>query len=116
MNIPSTRAIARGTAYTRHLLAAISVTAALATGSARANDTDTPTVAVDLPAQPLAASLDALAADAGLALDTGAASLSGMSAPALSGDYPLDTALDRLLAGSGLVASLTSTTVADAGT
>ena len=89
----------------RLALAVIALGTATAAGPAAARADDAVTVAVDLPAQPLAASLDAVADDAGLALETGSVSLSGAQAPAITGSYPLDTVLDRLLAGSGLVAT-----------
>ena len=65
---------------------------------------DAPVVTVDLPAQLLAASLDAVAERAGLALEVEGASLAGITAPALQGEHSVDAALDALLAGSGLAA------------
>lgn len=60
------------------------------------------TLSVSLPAQPLAASLNALARQAHVQLISAPASLSNKTAPAVSGILTLDAALNRLLAGSGL--------------
>lgn len=56
----------------------------------------------DLPAQPLAAALDAYSRLTGVDLVIGAALPPGHSAPALRGDFDDAQALTRLLAGSGL--------------
>lgn len=64
-----------------------------------------------LPAQPLGQSLNALARLSGVAIAVDAALVEGKSAPALSGTLGLRQALDRLLAGSGLVAGETGGTI-----
>ncbi|HHA2715376.1 TPA: STN domain-containing protein, partial [Stenotrophomonas maltophilia] len=56
----------------------------------------------DLPAQPLAAALDAYSRLTGVDLVIGAALPAGHAAPALRGDFDDAQALTRLLAGSGL--------------
>ncbi|MFT3800601.1 MAG: TonB-dependent receptor [Burkholderiaceae bacterium] len=59
---------------------------------------------IDLPAQPLEAALHALSRQTGAAIAVDAALAAGKQAPALRGRYTPREALDRLLAGSGLVA------------
>ncbi|KAG1469590.1 hypothetical protein G6F57_012119 [Rhizopus arrhizus] len=56
----------------------------------------------DLPAQPLAAALDAYSRLTGVDLVIGAALPTGHPAPALRGDFDDAQALSRLLAGTGL--------------
>ncbi len=63
-------------------------------------------VDIDLPAQPLAASLQALGRKAGLTIASDDALLAGKAAPALRGKLEPDVALRQLLAGSGLEAVL----------
>lgn len=60
-------------------------------------------VAVSLPAQPLAPALNALAQQAGVQLIVAPAAVANKSAPAVSGTMTLESALDRLLLGSGLI-------------
>ncbi len=62
---------------------------------------------LDLPAQPLDRSLNALAARTGLQLVFPTALAEARQAPALHGDYSAPEALDRLLQGSGLEARMT---------
>lgn len=63
-------------------------------------------VAINLPAQPLGQALNALAQQANLQMSFPAALVAGKQAPAVAGNLTPRQALDRLLAGSGLVASL----------
>ncbi|WP_421710208.1 TonB-dependent siderophore receptor [Algihabitans sp.] len=58
--------------------------------------------AFDIPAGPLAASLNALSRAAGLTLAVDPAEVAGKTAPAVSGTFTPQQALERLLAGSGL--------------
>lgn len=60
-------------------------------------------VELDLPAQPLAATLKQLASQAGVTLAVDDRLVASRSAPALKGAFTIDDALQRLLAGSGLV-------------
>jgi outer membrane receptor protein involved in Fe transport len=60
------------------------------------------TVRFDIPAQPLAPALAALASQAGLQLAFAAELAQGKSAPALQGPHEVSDALRALLAGSGL--------------
>ena len=57
-----------------------------------------------LPAQPLGQALNALARQSGVAISVDAALVANRNAPALQGAITLREALQRLLAGSGLVA------------
>ncbi|MEO1903027.1 MAG: secretin and TonB N-terminal domain-containing protein, partial [Alcanivorax sp.] len=57
---------------------------------------------LDIAAQPLDAALAELAEDTGVQLIYDATITAGKRSPALSGDYAIDQALTRLLAGSGL--------------
>lgn len=59
--------------------------------------------AFSIPAGPLSTSLNALSRAAGLTLAVNPAQVAGKSAPALSGTFTPQQALERLLAGSGLV-------------
>nr|WP_154666118.1 TonB-dependent receptor [Thauera linaloolentis] len=58
---------------------------------------------IDLPAAPLERSLNTLARQAGVQILFAAPLAAGRSAPALKGDYTAQQALERLLAGTGLV-------------
>lgn len=58
---------------------------------------------IDLPAAPLERSLNTLARQAGVQILFAAPLATGRSAPALKGDYTAQQALERLLAGTGLV-------------
>lgn len=58
----------------------------------------------DLPVQPLGEALRAVARRSGQSIVAPAGLIAGKRAPALRGDYSPETALARLLAGSGLVA------------
>lgn len=60
------------------------------------------TLVLALPSQPLGQALNALARESGRPLLLDAALVQQRQAPALHGRYPLDTALQKLLSGSGL--------------
>lgn len=60
---------------------------------------------LDLPSQPLDVAVHALSRQAGVAIAADSQLLAGRSAPALQGEFTLQQALQRLLGGSGLVAS-----------
>jgi len=60
------------------------------------------TVAVSLPQQPLSSALNALAQQAGVQLIVAPSAVANKTAPAVSGTMTLESALDRLLQGSGL--------------
>ncbi|WP_170235608.1 TonB-dependent receptor [Verticiella sediminum] len=60
---------------------------------------------LSLPAQPLAATIDALARQAGVGIGLDADLAAGKTAPALQGSMTLGQALERALAGSGLTAA-----------
>lgn len=64
-----------------------------------------------LPAQPLGQALNALARQSGVAISVDAALVAGKSAPAVQGAMTLREALQRLLAGSGLVAAPTGSAI-----
>ena len=66
--------------------------------------------AFDIPAGPLAASLNALSRAAGLTLAVDSAEVAGKTAPAVSGAFTPQQALERLLAGSGLRHRFTNST------
>lgn len=82
---------------TRKLLAA-AVFLALSTGTAAAASA----IHVDIPAQPLSASLRALATQGGAQVVFTSDAVSNKAGVAISGDMSLDEALQRLLAGTGL--------------
>jgi iron complex outermembrane receptor protein len=63
-------------------------------------------MAVNIPAQPLGQALNELARQANLQMTFPAALVVGKQAPGVSGQMTVRQALDRLLAGSGLVATL----------
>ncbi|GGY55538.1 TonB-dependent siderophore receptor [Pseudoduganella albidiflava] len=85
--------------------------ALLAGGPAFAQPAAAPTVPVSLAAQPLAAALNELARQAGLELIVEPGLVAGRAAPAVAGTMTARQALDRLLAGSGLVATVDGNTV-----
>ncbi len=94
------------------LALAAAITIALAAGHAPlAHAQGGAPVAIQLPAQPLGAALNALAQQAGLQLTFPAALVAGKSAPAVSGQMTARQALDRLLAGSDLEASVNGNAV-----
>ena len=64
----------------------------------------------DIPAGPLAASLNALSRAAGLTLAVDPTEVAGKTAPAVSGTFTSRQALERLLAGSGLRHRFTNST------
>lgn len=64
-------------------------------------------VGFDLPAQPLAASVKAVASAEGLTLAVNDDLLAGKTAPALKGKFEADDALRRVLQGSGLGVTVT---------
>ncbi len=57
---------------------------------------------LQIPAQSLTAALDALATQTGVRLLYSPEAVKGHSAPALEGSLDVDTALERLLQGTGL--------------
>lgn len=63
-------------------------------------------IAIDIPAQPLSQALNALARRANLQMSFPAALVEGRRAPAVSGPLTVQQALARLLAGSGLEATV----------
>jgi iron complex outermembrane receptor protein len=69
------------------------------------------TFAIALPAQPLGAALNELARQARLQLMVHPDLVAGKSAPAVAGQLTVRQALDRLLAGSGLVAAVDGSAV-----
>lgn len=68
-------------------------------------------MSINIPAQPLGRALNELARQANLQMTFPAALVSGKAAPAVSGSLTARQALQRLLAGSGLVASVEGNTV-----
>ncbi len=90
---------------TQHL--AVMIAAALPVCSAYAASA----LSVSLPVQPLSTSLNQLARLAGVQLIAAPASLDGKMAPAVSGSLSLESALDRVLSGSGLAWKLIGGTV-----
>ena len=68
-------------------------------------------VAIDVPAQPLASALNELARQARLQLMVHPDLVAGRQAPAVAGQLTVREALDRLLAGSGLVARISGSEV-----
>jgi iron complex outermembrane receptor protein len=89
---------------------AAAVAAALAAGhvpAVRAQPGTAPaTAAIHIAAQPLGQALNELARQARLQMTFAAAEVAGRSAPAVSGQLTVAQALDALLAGSGLAASI----------
>lgn len=67
---------------------------------------DAPAMAIAIAAQPLSQALAELARQTGTTLVAAPALLAGKTAPAVSGQLSARQALDRLLAGSGLIGSL----------
>lgn len=84
------------------VLAAGHAPRAHAQGAVAASDT----LAIDLPAQPLAQALNALARQANLQMTFPPALVGDKTAVAVSGQMTARQALDRLLAGHGLIASI----------
>lgn len=78
---------------------------------ARAQSADGSPVVVSITAQPLGQALNALAAQGNLQMAFPPALVAGKVAPAVSGTMTVRQALDRLLAGSGLVASINGSSV-----
>ncbi len=64
-----------------------------------------------LPAQPLAQTLNVLSRQSGVAIGADSALLAGKTAPALRGSLTLRQALERVLAGSGLIGSFSGGTI-----
>ncbi|MGE0802031.1 MAG: TonB-dependent siderophore receptor [Lautropia sp.] len=75
-----------------------------ASGQAADAATRSAPVAIDIPAQPLGDALNAWARQTGARIAVRQTLLAGRTAPAVSGRMTAREALDRLLAGSGLVA------------
>jgi len=91
------------------LLAPLAMAAALAVSIGNAAHAQAPSSAavnVAIPAQPLGQALNELARQANLQLSFPVALVTGKTAPAVSGNLSVRQALDRLLAGSGLVAEV----------
>ncbi|WP_338770465.1 TonB-dependent siderophore receptor [Massilia sp. METH4] len=85
--------------------ATFALTAAMVSAApAFAQPAAAPAVPIDVAAQPLAPALNELARQAGLELIVQPALVADRNAPAVSGTLTGQQALDRLLAGSGLVA------------
>jgi iron complex outermembrane receptor protein len=85
------------------LLSLVLSTTVLTSAAAADNALNSAVVrAYQLPAGPLGRNLSTVAGGAGLALSFDPALTAGRSSPALSGDYTVRQALDKLLAGSGL--------------
>lgn len=82
----------------------VAILAALA-GSAQA---DSQKHRFDIPAQALSSALQTLAVQAGAQMFYAEQSAAGKKSPRLSGDYTTAEAVDKLLAGSGLVHSIAS--------
>ncbi|MHC9083452.1 TonB-dependent siderophore receptor [Luteimonas sp. RIT-PG2_3] len=92
-----------------HLRALLACVLALASGvhaptMAAQHGNAMPVAIIDLPAQPLGRSINALARQAGVAISVDADLVAGHSASALNGRLTLTQALERLLQGTGLVA------------
>ncbi|KQP37901.1 TonB-dependent receptor [Pseudorhodoferax sp. Leaf274] len=85
------------------LALAAAVAAALAATAPPAAAQAAAPVAIAIPSQPLAQALNELARQANLQMSFPAALVAGKTAPAVSGQLTPRAALDRLLAGSGLV-------------
>src|SRR5882672_430340 len=66
---------------------------------------DSATRRIDIPAGPLAAALDRLAADLNVRVRADAAWFEGKTTPGLRGNYTAKQAIDLLLAGSGVEAA-----------
>lgn len=95
---------------------ALAVSLALCSGSLWAQSASSPLQAVSpreisIPAQPLGDALNAWARQTGAQLAVPQALVAGKSAPAVSGSLTPRQALDRLLVGSGLEASISGTEV-----
>lgn len=82
----------------------LSGTVLVATGSSVARAQAIERQSYDLPAQPLARSIQAVVAATGQSIVAPTDLIAGHRAPALKGMLSIDEALDRLLAGSGLQA------------
>ncbi|MBZ8142677.1 TonB-dependent siderophore receptor [Rubrivivax gelatinosus] len=80
--------------------------AATLPAQAQAGTTAAAPLTLDLPAQPLGQALNELARRADLQLSFAAEAVAGKTAPAVSGRLTPAQALDRLLAGSGLAATV----------
>lgn len=68
-------------------------------------------IAINIPAQPLGQALNELARQANLQMTFPAEMVAGIQAPAVVGQLTARQALDRMLAGSGLVASVEGSSV-----
>jgi hemoglobin/transferrin/lactoferrin receptor protein len=68
-------------------------------------------VAISIPAMPLGQALNELARQAGIQMSFPAALVAGKTAPSVSGQLTAKQAVDRLLAGSGLVAQFDGSAV-----
>jgi hemoglobin/transferrin/lactoferrin receptor protein len=90
---------------------ALAVGLGQAQGVAAQASGEPPAISVSIPAMPLGAALNELARQAGLQLSFPATAVAGKTAPALSARLTPRQALERLLAGSGLVADQQGTVV-----
>lgn len=97
------RKLARATAMT--LVAAVAVTA---TGQVRTAAAQERSAALSIPAGPLSAALNALAAQSGLQIGFDSSLVRGKSTAGLAGSFTPNAALERLLAGSGLTYSFSN--------
>lgn len=89
------------------LAAALAITFVCGSGSAAAQPAEqatAPSFDIRVPAQPLAAALNELSRQTGAQVLAAGDAVTGIDAPAVSGRLTLQQALDRLLAGSGLMA------------
>jgi len=115
---PAYRAALRQRYTPAPLALAATVAIALATGhaplahaqSGAATAAASP-IAINIPTQPLGQALNELARQANLQMTFPAALVAGKQAPAVSGQFTIRQALDRLLAGSGLNATTQGTNV-----
>ncbi|RYY83808.1 MAG: TonB-dependent siderophore receptor, partial [Comamonadaceae bacterium] len=92
-------------------LAPLALAALLALVAPHAVMAQSEAVAITIAAQPLAQGLTALAQQTRTTLVAAPALLAGKTAPAVSGRLTPRQALDRLLAGSGLVANIDGTAI-----
>ncbi len=99
------------------LALAVALSVALAVGHAplvhaqSGSTAGAPPVSIKIPAQPLGQAINTLARQAKLRMSFPAALVVGKTAPAVSGKMTARQALDRLLAGSGLTASIEGSAV-----
>ncbi len=95
----------------RPITVALAVALACGSASCFAQNTSATPVRISIAAQPLAQALNDLARQAQLDLIVQPGLVAGKNAPAVSGSLTPQQALDRLLAGSGLVATVNEKSV-----